>query len=171
MTKLLFEEMVPISYRKEFVTKVREVSQMLRIEPNWLMLTMRIETAGTFSAAIQNARSRATGLIQFMPSTAKGLGTTIEALAQLSEVEQLDWVYKYLKPYSGRMKDFSDVYLAVFFPAAIGKLDNWTLQTKNLPAEKVASWNPLYDINKDGVIQKCEIKQKLRAFLPKGCEI
>jgi len=165
--KLLFEDLVPKSYRTHFVQKVLSISNLLKIQPDSLMLTMYIETAKTFSPSIQNPKSKATGLIQFMPATAKALGTTIDALKQMDAIGQLDYVYKYLKPYSGKMKDFTDTYLAVFFPAAIGKPDDWTLQTSNLSAGKIASWNPLYDLNKDGKIQKGEIKKKLLSYIPK----
>jgi len=165
--KLLFEDLVLPAYRPHFVQKVVTISNMLNIQPNSLMLTMYIETARTFSPSIQNPKSKATGLIQFMPTTAKALGTTIDALKQMDAIDQLDYVYKYLKPYSDKMKDFSDTYLAVFFPAAIGKPDDWILQTKTLSAGKIASWNPLYDLNKDGKIQKGEIKKKLLSFIPK----
>ena len=40
----------------------------------------------------------ATGLIQFLPSTARGLGTTTDALAGMSSVEQLNYVEKYFDP-------------------------------------------------------------------------
>ena len=41
-----------------------------------LMAVMSFETGGTFNPGIRNAAgSGATGLIQFMPSTAAGLGT------------------------------------------------------------------------------------------------
>lgn len=164
--KLLFENLVADN-REAFIAKVIEISTELKINPNWLMLTMYIETARTFSPAIQNSKSGATGLIQFMPATARNLGTTTQNLAQMSNVEQLDYVKKYLSPYKGRMKDVSDVYLAVFFPLAIGKADNWVLETKTLSAQKVASWNPLYDLNKDGRIQKYEVKTKILTFIPK----
>lgn len=164
---ILFSNIVPISYRNSFLKKTIEISNKLAINPDWLMLTMYIESAKTFSASIQNGKSKATGLIQFMPATAKHLGTTIDALVRMNEVEQLDWVYKYLSVYKGKMKSFEDVYLAVFFPLAIGKLDNFVLETKSQSAQLIASWNPLYDLNKDGKIQKYEVRQKILTFLPK----
>lgn len=161
---LLFEEKVS----KEFTAKVTDISKKLGINPNSLMLTMYIETAKTFNPAIQNKKSRATGLIQFMPATARNLGTTVDALKEMSALEQLDYVYKYLFPYKGRMKEFVDTYLAVFFPLAIGKPNDWVLETKSLPAKTIAEWNPLYDLNKDKKIQKGEIAKKIMEYLPKG---
>lgn len=43
--------------------------------------------------------SGAIGLIQFMPSTAKGLGTSTSALKQMTAVDQLAYVEKYFAPY------------------------------------------------------------------------
>lgn len=161
--KLLFEDKIT----REFKEKVIEISMKLGIDPNSLMLTMFIETARTFDPAIQNKQSRATGLIQFMPATARGLGTTVDKLKEMSAIDQLDYVYKYMLPYRGKMKEFVDTYLAVFFPLAISKADDWVLETKSLPANRIASWNPLYDLNRDGKIQKSEIKKKILEFLPK----
>ncbi len=148
-----------------FVNKVVEVSLKLQINPHWLMLVMDLETAGTFDPAITNKLGY-TGLIQFGDAAAKSIGTTTAHLRQLDGVQQLDYVYLYLKPYKNRMHRMTDVYLAVFFPAAIGRPDGWVLQTSRLSPERIAKWNPLFDVNKDLKIQVWEIKQKLLARVP-----
>ena len=58
----------------------------------------------TFSPSIRNKGTKATGLIQFMPKTAIGLGTTIDELAGMTQVQQMDYVYTYFKSYTGRLK-------------------------------------------------------------------
>jgi hypothetical protein len=58
------------------------------------MAAMAFETGETFSPSIKNKASGATGLIQFMRSTAKGSGTTTAALAEMTAVDQLDFVEK-----------------------------------------------------------------------------
>src|SRR3546814_4426455 len=64
----------------------------LGTKPEYLMAVMSFETGGSFSPAqANNAGSGATGLIQFMPNTAAGLGTSTAALAQMSSVEQLQY--------------------------------------------------------------------------------
>ncbi len=170
---LLFEQLI-LENREEFKAKVIEISQKLGINPNWLMLVFYIETAAAvykiINHRIQNSIG-ATGLIQFLKSTAIQLGTTTEALKRMSNIEQLDYVYKYLLPYRGKMKSLQDVYLAVFFPAAIGKPDDWVIQTKTISAEKIASQNQLYDLNRDKKITVGEIKQKILSFVPKGYSI
>jgi len=57
------------------------------------MTVMFIESAATFRADITNSIG-ATGLIQFMPDTAKRLGTSTEALRKMGAINQLDYVFK-----------------------------------------------------------------------------
>lgn len=149
--------------KAEFLAKVEDVSNKLKIDPNALMAVMYIETAGTFSPSIQNPYSHATGLIQFMPATANGIGTTIDALRGMNNVEQLDYVYKYLKPYRGKMDNWLDTYFAVFFPAAIGKPDTYVMQARNLSAAIVAQQNPGYDLNNDNQVTRKEVETALLA--------
>ena len=54
-----------------FRNKVIEIADRLLIDPNFLMAIMSFETGATFDPKIKNAAgSGATGLIQFMPTTA-----------------------------------------------------------------------------------------------------
>jgi hypothetical protein len=165
--KLHYQDKVPSSYRDEFVKKVQTISSQLSIDPNWLMAIMFWESAGTFSPSVQNKKSGATGLIQFMPTTAKGLGTSTTELKQMSAIKQLDYVYKYYLPYKGKIKNYVDTYFVTFFPLAIGKPDNFVLETKNLSASLIASQNPAFNVNKDGKIQVWEVKKIMLEKLPK----
>ena len=107
-----------------------------------------------------NPISGATGLIQFMPSTARGLGTTTTVLKRMSNVQQLDYVLAYLRPYKGRMKTWVDVYLAVFYPKAMGN-PNFVITS-----DIVARQNKIFDLNKDLDISVDEIKTALRNNMP-----
>lgn len=109
----------------EFIFDTREISNKLGGSVTDLLFVMDYETAGTFSPSIQHPGSKATGLIGFLPSTAIGLGTTVEELAKKSAIQQLPYVYEYLKPYRGKMVDVYSTYLAVLYPAALGKPDNY----------------------------------------------
>jgi hypothetical protein len=162
---LVYESKVPNSYRTDFVKKVREVSTRLGIDPNWLMAIMYWESASSFSPSIQNSIG-ATGLIQFIPSTAIGLGTTTTALKNMSAVEQLDYVEKYLNTYKGKLKSYVDTYFAVFFPLAIGKPDDWVVQGGGVSASQIAKQNPAFDVNKDGKVQVWEVKKIMLQKLP-----
>lgn len=106
----------------EFRQKVVQIANELQVDPSYLMAAMSFETGGTFSPSIRNAAgSGATGLIQFMPSTARGLGTSTDALSKMTAIQQLDYVRKYFWPQRGRLKTLEDVYMAILYPAAIGK--------------------------------------------------
>lgn len=163
---LIYENKVPASYRKEFISKVKSISKDLGIKPNWLMAIMYFESAKTFSPSIKNKFSNAVGLIQFMPSTAVGLGTTTSQLENMSAVQQLDFVKKYLLPYRSKMKSFVDTYFSVFFPLAIGKPNDWVLRTNNLSAGLISRQNPVFDTNKNGEITVGEVKAVMLKKLP-----
>lgn len=155
------------STEKEFLEEIINVSRRLQINPNWLMGVIELETGGSFDPSITNSLGY-TGLIQFGKAAAKGIGTTTSKLRAMTALEQLRYVELYLKPYKSKIKRYADVYLAVFFPAAIGRPDGWVLHTSRLSAERIAKWNPLFDINKDKAIQIWEIKHKLLARIPES---
>ena len=160
----------------EFERKVRNICELLGINPNWLMMMMYLESGlnaqavnkqpGDSSDPYTRAAKRATGLTQFMPSTAKWLGTTTSQLYKMSAIDQLDYVYKYFKGYTGKIKSYYDLYMINFFPLAIGKPDNWVLQTAGTSASIIAKQNPNLDINKDGKITIGEAKQRMKAGIP-----
>jgi hypothetical protein len=59
-----------------FRHKVIAIAARLAMDPNHLMAIMAFETGRSFDPAVTNhAGSGATGLIQFMPATARSLGT------------------------------------------------------------------------------------------------
>lgn len=103
-----------------------------------------------------NSLTKATGLIQFMPSTAKGLGTTIEALKLMTATEQMVYVEKYFKPFAGKINSIHDLYAVVFFPVMLGKPNSFILKTASLSASLLAKSNAIFDLNKDSQITKAE---------------
>lgn len=150
---------------KAFKRDVIAISGRLGCDPSHLMSAMAFETGERFSPSVQNKISKATGLIQFMPSTAKKLGTSISDLKGMSDVEQLVFVEKYLKPYKGRMKSLSDVYMTILWPAAVGKAEAHVLFRK---PKATYEQNKGLDANKDGEITKGEAAAKVQAKLVKG---
>lgn len=142
-----------------FKEKVIQIAADLKTDPNFLMAVMSFETGGSFGPAEQNKFTRATGLIQFMPSTAKGLGTTIEELAKMSQLRQLDFVEQYLKPFRNRLKTLEDAYMAVLLPAAVGKGSGHVLFKKPGVAYRQ---NSGLDLNGDGLITVGEAAERVR---------
>jgi hypothetical protein len=123
---------------------------------------MAFETGRTMNPALQNS-IRATGLIQFTPKTAeKVLDTTVEYLATLTRAQQMDWVLKYFK--KGPIAKLSsvtleDLYMAILWPAAVGKPDSYVLFSEGSLAYKQ---NDKLDKNNDGNITKAEAAAKVR---------
>ena len=195
---ILFEEKIKFN-KTSFLKKLSDISADLQIQPDWLMLLMNSETGGSFNPQVVNkqasstkgydengkvakpagtpdstndferARYRATGLIQFMPATAKHLGTTNQNLFKLNNVQQLDYVHKYFLPVKGKIKNFEDLYLYAFYPYAVGKPDNYIIGSEKSMdfAKQIVKENPL-DVNKDGVLSVSEFKTFLYKRIPQG---
>jgi hypothetical protein len=104
-----------------FKDEVIDLSTELGCDPSHLMAAMAFETGETFSPSVRNKLSGATGLIQFMPKTAEGLGTTTGDLALMTAIEQLAFVRKHFLPFKGKLQTLSDVYMTILFPVAVGK--------------------------------------------------
>lgn len=142
----------------------------LAMDPSDLMACMAFESGETFSPSITNgAGSGATGLIQFMPQTAGQLGTTTAKLAAMKAEEQMDYVLRYFKPYAGRLHTIDDVYMAILWPAAIGKASSYVLFDKADPLyPKRYVQNHGLDLNSDGRVTKAEAAARVRDKLQKG---
>ena len=165
---LIFEDKVKNNV-SEFTQKVIAIASRLNTNPNFLMAVMNAESG--INPAKQNLKyplhnGSATGLIQFTPDTAASLGTSIDDLKNMDNVSQLNYVESYFKPYANRLNSYFDVYIAVFFPAAIGKPDDWIFETSNIKSSSVARQNPSIDQNKDGKITVAEFKQYLTGTIP-----
>lgn len=161
--------MVEIAWGKKvsaaFKARVIAIAEGLKCDPSHLMAAMAFESAETFSPKVKNKVSGATGLIQFMPSTAKALGTTTDALAAMSAEDQLAYVETYFRPYRGKLARLSDVYMAILWPAAVGKPDAHVLFRS---PKKAYVQNKGLDLNKDGQVTKGEAADKVQRKLTKG---
>lgn len=151
-----------------FRDRVWWIADTLELNPDDLMACMAWESAESFRSDIRNAAgSGATGLIQFMPSTAVSLGTSTAKLAAMSPEDQLNYVYKYFRPYAGRLNNLGDIYMAILWPAGVGKSDDYVLWNK---ATKPTTFrqNAGLDLNKDGSITRKECLAKIEEKLVKG---
>lgn len=154
------------------VDAVIAAAQRLNIDPDWLFTVISFETGGTFSPTIRNAAgSGAFGLIQFMPSTAQNLlktATRDEAVQKgmaMSFTEQLN---KMVVPYlSGpTLKSLDDVYLKIFWPAAIGKPGSTVIGDSNGTdfQKKVYTQNRGFDRENKGYFTRDDITRKIRSL-------
>jgi hypothetical protein len=137
----------------------------LNLNPDWLMACMAWESGESFSPSKKNmAGSGATGLIQFMPTTARALGTTTAALAKMTAEDQLNYVYKYFRPFAGRLNNLGDVYMAILWPKGVGKPDSYVVFDGGIAYRQNAG----LDSNKDGDVTRGECLGKIQDKLAKG---
>lgn len=119
--------------------KVESIAKNIGVTANDLYTIFYAESK--FNPAIVNSVG-ATGLIQFMPRTARGLGTSGPALAKLTALQQLDFVEKYFIPRKGKYKNVYDLYLYTFFPLGLGKPQGWVIESKQHSAQIISQQNP-----------------------------
>jgi hypothetical protein len=132
---------------------------------SWLMSCMAFESGETFSPRVRNAAgSGAVGLIQFMPNTAHDMGTTTDALAEMSSVQQLDYVQRYFKPYAARIESLSDMYMAILLPKYVGQPDDAVLFSGGIAYRQ----NAVLDADSDGQVTKAEAADKVTEKYIKG---
>lgn len=164
-----FDVTHPIAWGKKvggsFKAKTVEIANRLQMDPNVLMAIMAFETERQFKASTPAHASSAVGLIQFMPSTAQSLGTTSAALAAMSEVEQLDYVYEYLKPYIGKLNSTASAYMAVLWPAAVKEAESFVLFTEG---HHTYDANRGLDGDRDGKVTKAEAAAKVKLAMEEG---
>jgi hypothetical protein len=127
-----------------------------KINANDLLAVMGVETVGTMSPSIKNPKSSASGLIQFMDSTAKELGTTTSELRKMTRADQMKYVEKYFEMNGLRTgADIGEIYQKVFMPN----------RDKNMLARRGSveySKNYQLDVNKDGVITRDDLAEIAR---------
>lgn len=149
-----------------FQEKARAISDRLGMRYDDFMAVMQFETGGTLDPAVRNqAGSSGTGLIQFMDKTARGLGTSTDALAKMSPEDQLDYVEKYLTPYKGKLSTLRDAYMAVLSPAHIGKDDSTPLFKVGT---KAYAQNAGLDADRKGVVTVGDAVRKVARWLAPG---
>lgn len=140
-----------------FISGVNQLAQKYDIDAGDLLGLMYSES-GVNPQAV-NPNGGATGLIQFMPTTARGMGTSTAAIYKMNRVQQLALVDKFFAMNKlPKGASASQLYATVFLPAYNRKSENFVIARPNGPndAGKVnPKWytsNAGLDYNRDGVI-------------------
>ncbi len=144
-----------------FIREVEAMAERLGTQPEYLMAVMSFETGGSFSPGVRNgAGSGATGLIQFMPNTARELGTSTDALARMSAQDQLQYVERYFNNRSdpGDLNTLEGVYTTVLYGSPRPD-PNSTLFSQGTAAYRM---NAPLDVNGDGRITAGEATSFVR---------
>lgn len=156
----------------QFRSNVLAISGRLVVDASDMMACMAFESGETFSPSIRNAAgSGAVGLIQFMPSTCASMGLTVDQMAALTAEQQLTFVERYFRPWSGRMHTLGDIYGAILWPGMIGKPDSAVIFDQADPNHpKLYVQNKGLDFNKDGKITKAEIVARVQKERDRGLQ-
>ena len=141
----------------EFLAEVKRLSQKYQIKEGDLLGLMASESG--LNPQARN-KSGATGLIQFMPNTARELGTSTSALYGMNRAEQMKYVEKYFDYWKlPKGATAGQLYATVFAPAYASKDVNTTMYSR---ADGAAyTQNIGLDQNMDGVITVGELGKRI----------
>ena len=141
----------------EFFGTLRHLCAVLGWNPEHLLSVMMSESA--IKANAHNPHGHASGLIQFMPDTLRGLGWLAgdDAFRTLTAEQQLLYVEKYYTPYHGLRLDTPErFYLATFLPAYLSNPEShastFVLCGANGPFAWAYSANRVFDRDAKGWI-------------------
>lgn len=117
-------------FNDSVLTRISNIADKYKIKPSWIIMVMFKESRANPKAI--NPFSNAAGIIQFMPSTARSLGTSTEEIVDMSLYQQLKYVDKYIKQLgkSHLINSYEDFYLSIFYPKALGKDPSYIIGSK-----------------------------------------
>lgn len=125
-------------------------------------LAALIQHESGWNPKAENPASHAVGLIQFMPSTAKGLATTVDALRAMTTLEQLAYVEKYFEHVCPHGCAPRDIAMAGFLPSRIGHPDSEVAFERGTVGY---TQNAALDRDKDGRILLGEVRDDIDKVL------
>lgn len=152
---------IPLS--KECSRRIDDMARRLNFNPKDLKALIYSESGGNPQAV--NPSSGASGLIQFMPATARGMGTSVQAIRRMTAEQQMGLIEKYLRTMKkaagfqpGHKLTSGELYAIVFMPARA--------KSQVLCSRGSAAYNSNdgLDKNKDGHITKADLEAHLKQF-------
>lgn len=143
----------------EFLRQMEGVAQRVGARPEDLMAVMSKESS--LDPAAKNPISTASGLIQFMERTARGMGTTTADLRGMSALEQLPYVERYLAPHRGHIGNLEGLYTSILYGTPTDDPSR-VLFTKGTDAFHGNRW---YDLDGDGRITAGEATTSVRKVI------
>jgi hypothetical protein len=124
----------PLDKDEPFKNGLDVLAKELNIAVDNLLIVFWVESRIDPTAVNPSPQSGASGLNQIMPKTANGLGYTIEQIRKMSAAEQITGPsLKYFQngkrqtPGFPNSPSLTDVYLLNFYPAAVGKDDDFVI--------------------------------------------
>jgi hypothetical protein len=150
--------------------RVLELAARLELSVDHLCALIAHESG--WRANARNPLGGAIGLIQFMPPTAKGLGTTTAALGKMNALEQLVYVEKFFARAKagapGKQIGPRDVAIAAFLPSMIGHPDEHVAFRRDAPTAKERKSyydNAALDLDGNGQLTLGEVRDDVDRML------
>ena len=143
----------------QFWQELLAVAERLQTEPAWLLNVIAVESLFDPGARNSLPGQSASGLMQWIESTARSLGTTTRAIRRMSPVEQLPLIEKYFAPFRGRLNSMADVYLAVFRGFILEGKDETVVAPLNdsRKEQRIYRLNQWLDLDNDRKITRGEL--------------
>lgn len=119
--------------------RVVALARQIGAKPAWIANVIQFESQWNpqaINAYVESLKPGlgASGLIQFTPTTAAELGTTLGVIRRMGIEDQFTLVERYfMLPRIPRPTSQSDVFMAVFYPPAIGRGPDWLLGSDRGP--------------------------------------
>jgi hypothetical protein len=155
----------------EFVRELARIADANGWNADGLAAVMSHESRFNPAAHTPIPGQTATGLIQFIESTAKRLGTTTAELIKMTAVQQLPYVEKFFKlTLGGRKPTLAEDYILATYgrPDATGKPDSFVLdrQSGGSDAESMRyRVNAALDREKKGAITAGDLRRSMSGVI------
>ncbi len=154
---------------QQFRNRLKQVATNIGCMPEDLIAIFQLESG--ISPQTQN-RHGATGLIQWMPKTAKHMyKLEVNQIRKMSGLKQLDLVEIYFKK-QGRNNNIDDLYLSVLYPYAKNQPDNYIMGSQGgmHRAQNFAKHNPFNgkENGKARLVTKADVLKKIRNIRTKS---
>lgn len=120
-----------------------------------------------WNPAAKNPKGSASGLIQWIESTARGMGTTTDAIRAMPTLRQLDLVRRYYAPARGRIRTPGDALMWAFLPAFLGKPADFTIGQQGAEGKsgQYYAWNAGFDREKKGYITVADVTRSINGIV------
>lgn len=144
-----------------FLEAVEAMAKRLEVDPNKVMNVMAFESR--LNPKARNPKGTATGLIQFLDTTAESLGTSIDKLRGMNAIEQLQYVEKYFAQFRRLMDTQESIYTAVLRGRPINDPERVLFRDEPGKAGRNYRANAALDTDKSGTITVAEATAKALA--------
>jgi Transglycosylase SLT domain len=164
----------PSMNNPQFLGCLDSLAKSKNVPADSILTVMQIESGFTNTdqpgkgASAVNQLTQASGLNQIMPDTAKSLGYTTQQIQGMTAAEQMCGpTTAYFNHITLPEKpSTADLYLANFYPAAVGQPDNYVIGNHpGLTPQAIASANPIF-VGPGGVVTNGSVKSWIASKYP-----